>query len=153
MENLSHSSVKADGEKYLVFLSGTEFFAIASRTIAEAAAALAVTRLPNAPTWLLGIANLRGEVISVLDFPAILKQEICTAAPNPKFIVLRSDIFESGAAFAANRINEIVALSDEEIQIETNHNSPHIFGRAVYKSQTLNLIDTEKLLASLKINS
>ncbi len=150
MKNSTHSTVKAVGEKYLVFLSGEEFYAVASKTIAEATASLAVTRLPNAPEWLLGIANLRGEVVSVLNLPAILQQKISTPVPKPKFIVLRSEIFESGTAFAANRISEIVALPSEDIQIAADEKSPHIFGKAVYKSQTLNLIDTEKLLASLK---
>ena len=152
MKDFTHSPVEAVSEKYLVFLSGEEFYAVASKTVAEAAASLAVTRLPNAPEWLLGIANLRGEVVSVLDLPAILQQEISTPAPKPKYIVLRSHIFGAGAAFAANRIGEIVTLPDEEIQIDADEKSPHVFATAVYKSHTLNLIDTEKLLASLKIS-
>lgn len=142
----------AVGEKYLVFFLGEELFAVASKAVAEAAASLAVTKLPNAPEWLMGIANIRGEVVSVINLPAILQKENLTPAVRPKFIVLRSQVFESGAAFAANRISEIVALPDGEIQPNTDEKSPHLFGKAVHKTQTLNLINTEKLLASLKIS-
>ncbi len=43
---------KAVGEKYLVFFLGEELYAVSSKTIAEAAGSLAVTKLPNAPEWL-----------------------------------------------------------------------------------------------------
>jgi len=144
--------LNAVGEKYLVFFLGEEFYAVASKTVAEAAASLVVTILPNAPDWLLGIANLRGKVISVVNLPAILQKENLIPAAKPKFIILRSQVFEAGVAFAANRISEIVALPEEQIQLNSDGKSPHIFGKAVHKSQTLNLIDTEKLLASLRIN-
>ncbi len=144
-------SSPAVGEKYLVFVLGEEFYAVLSKTIAEVAASLAVTKLPNAPEWLLGIANLRGEVISIIDLPGILHKTNSKPALKPKFLVLRSQPFESGAAFTANRISEIVVLSDAEIQFDHAENAACVFGKAVYKSQTLNLIDVEKLLASLKL--
>ena len=139
------------GEKYLVFFLGEEFYAVASKSVAEAAASLPVTILPNAPEWLLGIANLRGEVISVINLPVILKKKISRPAPRPKFVVLHSPVFEFGAAFAADKLSEIVFVRDEEIVFNPDEKSPHIFGRAVCQSQTLNLVDTEKLLGSLKL--
>jgi len=142
----------AVGEKYLVFLLGEELYAVASKTVAEATASLVVTKLPNAPEWLLGVTNLRNEIISVINLPAILQKDDSAAVLKPKFIVLHSRVFESGVAFTANRISEIVTLPDEVIQNDDNQESPHVFGTAVHKSQTLNLIDTEKLLATLRIN-
>lgn len=142
---------QAVGEKYLVFFLGGEPYAVRSEKIAEAAVSLPVTILPNAPEWLLGIANLRGEVISVINLPVILKKKTFRRAARPKFVVLRSPVFEFGAAFAADKLSEIVFVRDEEIEFDPDEKSPHIFGRAVCQSQTLNLIDTEKLLDSLKL--
>jgi len=65
--------------------------------------------------------------------------------------VLRSQVFEFGVAFAADRLNEIVTLRGEEIQSVADENSPFIFGKAVHQSNTLNLIDMEKLLATLVV--
>jgi len=138
------------GEKYLVFFSGDEFYAISSRKVVEVAPTLPVTVLPNAPEWLLGIANLRGEVISVLNLSILLEKKNSKPAPKPKFIILRSPAFESGVAFTADRISEIVIVPDEAVKFNDAAQSLPIFGKAIHKSQTLNLIDTEKLLASLK---
>ncbi len=145
-------SRQSGGEQYLVFCAGSEqLYAVSSKNVIEALSSLPLTILPNAPEWLLGIANLRGEVVSVLDLAAILQKNSSKTAPKTKFIVLRSQIFESGAAFPADKINEIATIPSAEIQRRADTDSPHIYGQAVYKSQTLNLIDTEKLLASLKL--
>lgn len=140
------------GEKYLVFsLGDAQFYGVPSAKVVEAVPTLAVTALPNAPAWLLGIANRRGEVISVVNFSAILQQNAATPAPKSRFIVLRSHVFGGGAAFAANKINEIVSVPKETIQLNRRADTPHVYGQAVYKSQPLNLIDTEKLLATLAV--
>lgn len=144
-------TLQTKGEKYLVFFSGEELFAVSSKNVAEAAPALPVTILPNAPEWLLGVANLRGDIISVLNLTAILRKKHSNLSPKSKFIILRSRIFEFGAAIVVDRISEIAVLPDGEIQINRDETMPHIFGRAVHKSQTLNLINTEKLFASLRI--
>lgn len=143
-------SPAAVGEKFLVFSIGDELFAVSSNQIAEATASLAVTALPNSPEWLLGLANLRGEIVSVVDLPKALRRRNSAAAPKSKFIVLHSKVFEGGAAFKADKINEIAAIAGDAIRRVEDEKSPHVFGQTFYKSQTLNFIDTEKLLASLR---
>ena len=138
------------GEKYLVFFLDDEFYAVPSQKVVEVTPTMPITVLPHAPEWLLGIANLRGEVISVVNLPALLAKKNRKHAPKPKFIILRSSAFESSAAFTADRISEIVSVPDEEVNFKDSADSPPVSGRAVHKSQTLNLIDTEKLFASLK---
>jgi len=139
------------GEKYLVFFIGEDFYAVSSTKVVEVASALPVTVLPNSPEWLLGIVNLRGALISVINLPRLLRMENSTPAPKSKFIVLSSQFFEFGAAFSVDRISEIVTLAEEEIQINAEEKSPYIFGKAAYKNQIINFIDTETLLASLTI--
>lgn len=145
------SKPAAGGEKYVTFTQGAEFYAISSVMVTEVVASLIVAPLPKAPEWLHGIANLRGEIIAVLNLPLLFGIYDAASAPKSKFVVLRSPAFEFGAAFAADRLNEIVTLADEQIQRLENENSPFIFGRAAFQSNTLNLIDAKKLLASLVV--
>lgn len=140
------------GEKFLVFYLGEELFAVSTKKVIEAAPSFPVTILPGAPEWLLGIANLRGEVISIINLPVVLRKKASKPAPKSKFIVIRSQIFESGVAFTADRISEIVILPNEEIQLNRDENSPHIYEKVVHKSQTLNIINTEQILSTLTIN-
>lgn len=140
-----------NGEKFLVFFLGEELFAVSSKKVAEATGSLMVTALPYSPEWLYGVANLRGEVISVVNTPALLLNKNLAHAATSKFIILRSDIFEFGAALVADKISEIVTLPNKEIEFNKDGKMPFIFGKTVHKSRTVNLINTEKLLAALKI--
>lgn len=139
------------GGKYLAFLLGADFYAVSLKMVVEATPFLPVTVLPYAPEWLTGIVNLRGEIISIVDFSSLFGKKISTFAPKQKLIILRSEIFDSGVAFAADKLNEIVTLPNDKIQLNKGEDSPYIFGKAVHESATLNLIDTEKLFASLVV--
>ena len=144
---------KSSGEKYLVFFLGEEYYAVSTGQVAEAAPSLPTTPLPNAPEWLVGIANLRNEIVSIVSLPTLLKKPRVAASPKSKLIVLRSAQPDSApfAAFGADRLNEIISLRDEEIHPAKNEKSPYICGSAVYSTKNLNLIDAEKILSSLVV--
>jgi len=145
---------KSVGEKYLVFFLGEEYYAVATRQVAEAAPSLQTTPLPNSPEWLVGIANLRNEIVSVVNLPTLLKKSNFNVSPKSKLVILRSFEPDSAAAyvaFRADRLSEIISLRTEEIESVENEKSPYICGKAVHLSKNLHLIDAEKILASLII--
>ena len=145
-DQISESST---GEKYLVFFTGEEFYAIASETVAEAAPYPPVVALPNAPEWLLGIANLRGEIISVVNLPFLLKKSASPVSAKSKIIIMRPQHSDNGFAFAADKLCEIIVLREREIETDEKNPAAYVCGKAVYKSKVLNLIDTKKIFASL----
>lgn len=142
-------SAPSTGEKYLVFILGEEFYAVASGTIAEAAPYPTVVALPNAPEWLLGIANLRGEIISVVNLPFLLKKPASTVSPKSKIIVMRPQHSDNGFAFAADKLCEIIVLRDRHIEQSPENPATYTGGKSVYKSEGLTLIDPKKIFASL----
>lgn len=143
-------SARQSGEKFIVFVLDDELFAVSSKQVAEVAQPLAVTLLPNAPEWLLGIANLRGEIISVADLRKILGKQ-SNLSPKAKFVVVRSQNSDALTAFSVDKLSEFVTLTSDEIQFVKNDKSPHIHGTAVYQANPLQIIDLVKLLASLEI--
>lgn len=52
--------------------AGGRRFAWELTAIKEIVPARAVTRLPGAPAWVLGLLNLRGLVLTVIDLPGLL---------------------------------------------------------------------------------
>lgn len=61
----SHSA--AVDESFVVFTVGGGDYAIATGSVDEVLRMVALTPLPDAPTWLSGAMNLRGRVIPVID--------------------------------------------------------------------------------------
>jgi purine-binding chemotaxis protein CheW len=58
--------------RYLVVEAGGQRFAWELTAIREIVPARAVTRLPGSPVWVLGLLNLRGAVLTVVDLAARL---------------------------------------------------------------------------------
>lgn len=56
--------------RYLVVVAGQQRFAWELDVIREIVPTPVVTRLPGAPVWVLGLLNLRGRVVTVVDLAA-----------------------------------------------------------------------------------
>ncbi len=140
---------QVEGEKFVVFYLNEKIYAIATKEVTEVTQTLQVASLPNAPEWIFGIANLRGEIITVIDLQKILHEENDVVSKKAKFVILRSKDSDSQMAFSVERIGEIVTLPNEKIEAVEEKSSPHIFGKAVHKLGVLHLINAENMLGSL----
>ena len=141
------------GEKYLTFfLDDGELYAVSSKQVTEVAPMPGpIAFLPNAPGWLIGIVNLRGEVVCVVSLPTLLNKPASIVSSKPKLVCLRPQNSDVSFAFMADRLSELIVLPNAEIQFGEDRKSPYIFGKAVHQSNDLTLINTEKFLSSLII--
>ena len=140
-------SAQKPGEKFIVFVLDDELFAVSAKQVAEVVQPLPLTPVPNVPEWLLGMANLRGNIISVVNLLKLWDKKTSPSSSKTKFIVLRSPNGNSSVAFTVDKLSEIVTLPNDEIQSINDDKS--LYGKAIHKSNILHLIDTEKLISSL----
>lgn len=61
--------------RYLLFSQGQARYAVPITQVLEVASVPALTPVPHTPAWLLGVTNLRGEILSVIDLGAFLGGE------------------------------------------------------------------------------
>jgi purine-binding chemotaxis protein CheW len=153
------NKVQPYGEKYVVFALDEELFAVHSNLVAEVLNPLPVTPLPGVPEWLSGVANLRGEIISVVDLRQFWKKQTLSSlletSPKNKLVVLSSAKDETRVAFVVDRFYEIVTLAPQDIKFSAadfENSFPTVFGKAAHNSSTLHLFDAETLLASLNLS-
>ena len=64
-----------------------------------------ITPMPGAPKYLLGVANIRGQIIPVIDLPSVVG---CT--PSARNILLVTEYERSVQGFAVEEVEEIVRL-------------------------------------------
>jgi purine-binding chemotaxis protein CheW len=154
LEVADFETAQPSSERFVVFYLDEETFAVPSKYVAEVDRAFAVTPVPNVPDWFLGISNLRGDLVSVVDLRTFWNRE--TIAPQKaKTIILRSgkDGFE--IAFVVDKIGEIAILESSQIELMTNAEKDlpllHINKKTKYKESSFYLLDAEKLLASPKL--
>lgn len=63
-------------------------YAFAASAVGEVAGMLPMTRMPDTPTWVAGVANWRGRVLPVLDLRPLLGIEVTALGSSARVIVL-----------------------------------------------------------------
>ena len=87
-------------------VAGQQRFAWELSAIREIVPARAVTRLPGAPVWVLGLLNLRGRVVTVADLALRMGLD---AGPDGSIVVLDVDGRMLGV-----RVDEVRAVANAE---------------------------------------
>ena len=111
--------MKDAANAYLTFVLGNEKFAIPVDHVQEIVEFGQVTKVPNAPAYMLGIINLRGRVLPLLDTK--LKLGLHATAPTQKCRVLVLEIqteddksLQIGAM--VDHAREVVEINPSDIQ-------------------------------------
>src|SRR6478609_7916405 len=111
--------MKNEFNSYLTFALGDEKFAIPVDHVQEVVEFGQVTKVPNAPVYMLGIINLRGRVLPLLDTK--LKLGLTATVRTQKSRIMVLDIqteddknLQIGAMVDVAR--EVVEINDNEIQ-------------------------------------
>lgn len=135
-----------EGEKFVVFHLSGQQFAVNSRLVAEVTRYLPLTPLPDAPAWLIGVANLRGDVISVVNLARIFRLKSPAVSSKTKLIVLKPQSNLASVAFVIDRLSEIVTIAPNEIVPADDH---RLIGCTNFTLGTISLLDADQIFSSL----
>ena len=114
MLNSDNLPVSID-DKYLVFNLDENFYAFPAANIVEISRPLPIASLPGAPHWLLGVVNLRGDVVPILSLRHFWGKPFSSAVTKPKFIILRSTNEDLTFGILVDQVREIRHLTPEKI--------------------------------------
>jgi purine-binding chemotaxis protein CheW len=102
--------------EYLCFGVSGERYAVEARYVVEVASR-ELTPVPGAPARLLGLANLRGEILPVFDLPRSLgREQGMTTGDGGHLVVL--GLAQPELAFFARSLEGVVPLAEREILSE-----------------------------------
>lgn len=141
-----------DEEQHIIFTLADTEYAVPSRNIMEVGEVLGITSLPNVPPWLLGVANLRGDIISMVDLRDFFGLEQSVYHHQDRMLVARADNEEVVVGLVVDRVSAIRFLSKEHILETTapleDKVAPYLRGVIAHEERTLAVLDFEKLLLS-----
>lgn len=136
-------------EKYVIFVLNEDIYAILAEYVTEVIVPPKITPLPKTPKWFSGIANLRGNIISVIDLLRFWNKGSSSASLKSKLILLNSKNGDAQIAFAVDKLCEIIILPGSNIQ--SVGGAADFCGKIKCKSSIAHLLDAEKLFSALKI--
>lgn len=111
-EKESETSLISTGDRFLSFAVGTEEYAIPLLSVKEVIAVPEITPVPYTPPYFLGIMNLRGQVISVIDFRQKLGVKSKTTQETA---VIICDLNPSSLGVVVDSVNSVLSPSASEV--------------------------------------
>jgi purine-binding chemotaxis protein CheW len=95
----------------IVFALGSARYAVELRWVREVFALGHVTPVPRAPVAVLGVVNLRGAIVSVLDLEALIGRRAPDAPAPPAQAGESAILLEVEGVSAALRVSSVVEVS------------------------------------------
>lgn len=138
-------------KQFILFAIGDTQFAIPLPNTLEIGHQPDITPLPNLPKWVLGISNIRGEIISLINFKAFLGIPSSGAKGERRFIIIHNHKIKVG--IIVDRIMGILSLDSSDGEIQGNpyrkgEIANYIKGAAVSGESVTNILDIDRLLSS-----
>lgn len=142
------SQTEISGERYLCFSLGEETFAIPLLSVREVIAVPEITRVPQTPPHFLGIMNLRGQVISVID----LRNKLAIKPKsNSETAVIICDLGENSIGVVVDSINSVLHPSPDQVtekpEIQSQRNTDYIKGVYRLEHELVLLLDIAQALS------
>ena len=145
---------KHDG-KYLTFRLGNEQYGLGILNVKEIIGMMPVTALPKAPSFMLGVINLRGKVIPIIDLRRKFAMTTIEHTERTCIIVVEMDKPESRSQMVGvvvDSVSEVLHIKAENIedapQVGGQTESRAILGMAKEESGVKILLDIGNALAS-----
>ena len=148
LEAVGPQEAEVPETQYCVFRSGRERFCLPVLDVEEVLEWPVLTRLPLSPAYLLGIFNLRGSIVPLID---IAMTEGRRAGLLPKHVVvasLRADGHheEIRVGIASDEVIGTYSVSSDDILEQAPENVPHCIGMLRHDDRLALVIDLRLLL-------
>jgi chemotaxis signal transduction protein len=140
--------------RFSVFNISDRLFGIEINHVKEVLKSPKITRLPNVKPQLLGVFNLRGTILPLMDLRYILGLEI-TEKKNAEMVLL-FECDHNVMGVLVEKVLDFVNIEDIKIQIPSRSINPRIanYIQGFYEKEgtgTIYLFDPEKLFKSAEI--
>ncbi|HTU65719.1 MAG TPA: chemotaxis protein CheW [Steroidobacteraceae bacterium] len=140
-----------DAKQYLTFRLGGEEYAVGILTVQEIRGWAPVTAIPHSPREMLGVINLRGVVVPIVDLR--LKFALERADYNEFTVVIILNVGARVAGIVVDGVSDVITLTADQIRaapaLGRDADTDHIVGFGTLEERMRIILDVERLLANL----
>ena len=147
--NASGALEDADARQFLTFRLAGEEYGVGILTVQEIRGWSSVTKVPHTPDWLLGVINLRGVVVPIIDLR--IKFNFASAEYNDTTVVIILNVATRVVGVVVDAVSDVITLGSGEIKpapsLGNGAETGHIIGFGTLDERMRILMDVEKLMA------
>jgi purine-binding chemotaxis protein CheW len=143
-----------EARQYLAFSLGDESFALDVANLREILEFTTVTKVPQTPTFMRGVINLRGNVVPVIDMRLKFNLSRAETTVDTCIIVVEVTFYEEHAVIGAlvDSVQEVFELEPGDIEpapkIGTQLKTEFIKGIGKRDNRFIMILDIEKIFSS-----
>jgi purine-binding chemotaxis protein CheW len=139
-------------ERYVLFMLAGSRYAVSVPHVLEIDRVPSITPVPHVPTWIRGIVNVRGEILSVIDFRAFLGCEEPHQGEQNRMLVVKARSDEVITSLVVDQVLGIVPLSTTHPDTPTapahDKAAPYLSGVHEHGGEVYAVFDLERFLLS-----
>lgn len=138
-------------KQYVTFFLGDELFGIQVTRAREILNLTPLTQVPQTPEYMLGVINLRGQVVPVIDMRVKLNIPAGEQTQNTCIIVVEIQVNDEPiiVGLLADAVSEVLDINDDQIEpaptLGTKINTAFIQGMGNIDGQFLILLDIDRV--------
>ena len=141
----------------VIFRLRNEEFGVDINRVREIVRMMEITHIPEAPGFLEGVINLRGQVIAVVDLARQFDLTPLPELPKSARIVV-VEVGETTVGMIVDEVPEVLRIAEENIEptpeiIQTRIKSDYIRGVGKLNERLIVMLDLSKVLAPHELES
>jgi purine-binding chemotaxis protein CheW len=141
-------------DQFLVFTAMTQEFGIQAMRVQEISAMVDITTVPKAPPYIEGILNLRGRLVSVINFRKKFGFEAKVQDEDTRLIIVEHGGFPIG--IMVDSVEEVIRIPNEKVQkvpeaTITTESDQYITGVGILDTRLVILLEADKFLNKVEM--
>lgn len=147
--NIAADAADSEVLQWVTFKLDEETYGINVMQVQEVLRYTEIAPVPGAPGYVLGIINLRGNVVTVIDTRSRFGLESSTVTDNSRIVIIEAE--KQVIGILVDSVAEVVYLKSNEIDstpnVGTDESARFIQGVSNRDGELLILVDLNKLLS------
>jgi purine-binding chemotaxis protein CheW len=143
---------------YLSFIIGEELYAVNVSKVLEVLEKQSISRVPNAPHYIRGIVNFRGDIVPV--FESRDKFNLDERPANETYVIIVLDLSKEKETFRigaiVDKVKDVLEIDENDIKsvpvMSRDYNTRFLHGIYKLNEKFILLLDVEKVFTDDEVN-
>jgi purine-binding chemotaxis protein CheW len=141
-------------DQFLIFTAMGQEFGIQAMRVKEISAMIAITKVPKAPAYIEGILNLRGRLVSVINFRTKFGFESKKPDEDTRIVIVEHSGFPIG--IMVDTVEEVIRIPNENVHrlpdaAVTTASEEYLTGVGILDNRLIVLLDADQLLSKAEV--
>ena len=146
----AHQIENDEQQEFLTFVLGDENYGLDIMTVKEIRGYEEVTKIANAPSYIKGVLNLRGDIVPIVDLR--IKFNVGTATYDEFTIVIMLMVGERIVGIVVDAVSDVIKVNQKDIKAPPEFgvafDSSYLHGLTSINEQMIILVNIQKLITS-----